>query len=92
MRSTLLGYLPANLASTTLLDAGCGTGALSVEAAVRGARGDRHRPCRDPGAAREQRLPASLGGTEGTGRIDLRVGDMFDSGLGRSTMSLRWTR
>ena len=82
MRSTLLGYLPANLASTTLLDAGCGTGALSVEAAVRGALVTAIDLSPTLVRRAEQRLPASLGGTEGTGRIDLRGSDMFDSGLG----------
>ena len=38
MRNTLLSWLPQNLQGATLLDAGCGTGALSVEAARRGAR------------------------------------------------------
>jgi magnesium-protoporphyrin O-methyltransferase len=38
MRRTLLGYLPADLRGARLLDAGCGTGALSVAAAVRGAQ------------------------------------------------------
>jgi len=33
MRSTLLGWLPADLTGRRLLDAGCGTGALAVEAA-----------------------------------------------------------
>ena len=36
MRSTLLGWLPADLTGRRLLDAGCGTGALAVEAARRG--------------------------------------------------------
>jgi len=31
MRNTLLGYLPANLTARTLLDAGCGTGALLAQ-------------------------------------------------------------
>lgn len=38
MRDTLLSWLPANMSGTTLLDAGCGTGALAVETARRGAR------------------------------------------------------
>ncbi len=79
MRSTLLGYLPANLRSTALLDAGCGTGALSVEAAMRGAQVTAVDLSPTLVRLAEQRLPASL---LGTGRIDLRVGDMFDSGLG----------
>lgn len=37
MRRTLLDWLPDNLEGKTLLDAGCGTGALSLEAAGRGA-------------------------------------------------------
>ncbi|MEQ8602254.1 MAG: magnesium protoporphyrin IX methyltransferase [Marivibrio sp.] len=37
MRATLLSYLPDDLSGKRLLDAGCGTGALAVEAARRGA-------------------------------------------------------
>lgn len=37
MRATLLSWLPADLRGLRLLDAGCGTGALAVEAAKRGA-------------------------------------------------------
>ena len=37
MRATLLDWLPTDLSGTRLLDAGCGTGALAVEAARRGA-------------------------------------------------------
>jgi len=37
MRMTLLDWLPVDLRGKTLLDAGCGTGALAVEAARRGA-------------------------------------------------------
>lgn len=37
MRRTLLDWLPADLRGRRLLDAGCGTGALAVEAARRGA-------------------------------------------------------
>jgi magnesium-protoporphyrin O-methyltransferase len=38
MRSTLLSWLPQDLRGARLLDAGCGTGALSIDAARRGAR------------------------------------------------------
>jgi magnesium-protoporphyrin O-methyltransferase len=79
MRNALLGYLPGDLTAITLLDAGCGTGALSVEAAARGA----HVVAIDlsPKLVQlaRQRLPATLG----SGRIEFRVGDMFDSALGR---------
>jgi magnesium-protoporphyrin O-methyltransferase len=37
MREMLLSWLPTDLTSMRLLDAGCGTGALAVEAARRGA-------------------------------------------------------
>ncbi len=37
MRSTLLDWLPRDLEGCRLLDAGCGTGALAIEAAARGA-------------------------------------------------------
>ena len=78
MRTTLLGFLPAELTGRRLLDAGCGTGAFSVEAARRGA----HVVAIDLSPtlvqlARE-RLPATLA----AGNIDFRVGDMSDAGLG----------
>jgi len=37
MRNTLLSWLPENMTGMRLLDAGCGTGALALEAAARGA-------------------------------------------------------
>jgi magnesium-protoporphyrin O-methyltransferase len=37
MRQTLLSWLPHDMTGLRLLDAGCGTGALAVEAAARGA-------------------------------------------------------
>ena len=37
MRNTLLGWLPEDLRGARLLDAGCGTGMLAIEAARRGA-------------------------------------------------------
>ena len=37
MRATLLDWLPADLTGRRILDAGCGTGALAIEAARRGA-------------------------------------------------------
>ncbi|MCA3239533.1 MAG: magnesium protoporphyrin IX methyltransferase [Curvibacter sp.] len=37
MRSTLLSWLPADMRGLRLLDAGCGTGALALQAALRGA-------------------------------------------------------
>jgi magnesium-protoporphyrin O-methyltransferase len=79
MRNTLLSWLPDDMHGMRLLDAGCGTGALSVEAARRGA----HVVAIDLSPtlvdlARE-RLPRDLG----EGRIDFHVGDMLDPALGR---------
>jgi magnesium-protoporphyrin O-methyltransferase len=76
MRDTLLSWLPADMTGLRLLDAGCGTGALAVEAARRGAAvvaidvaGSLVNVARD-------RMPAGL-------NIDWRVGDMLDPTLGR---------
>lgn len=38
MRDTLVSWLPSDMSGQTLLDAGCGTGALAVKAAGQGAR------------------------------------------------------
>ncbi len=78
MRGTLLGWLPDDMTGLRVLDAGCGTGALAIEAARRGA----HVTAIDlsatlVGLARE-RTPSDLGG----GHIDFRVGDMTDASLG----------
>jgi magnesium-protoporphyrin O-methyltransferase len=79
MRATLLGYLPADLHGQRVLDAGCGTGALAVEAARRGAEVvaiDLSQTLVD--LARE-RAPRDLG----DGRIHFCVSDMMDPGLGQ---------
>jgi magnesium-protoporphyrin O-methyltransferase len=78
MRATLLSWLPEDLTGLRVLDAGCGTGALAVEAARRGAAVvaiDLSPTLVD--LARE-RAPHDLGG----GSIEFRSGDMLDSALG----------
>ncbi len=77
MRSTLLSWLPEDLNGKRILDAGCGTGALAVEAARRGAEvvGIDLSPTLVDLA--RSRLPAEL-----AARIDLRSGDMLDEALG----------
>lgn len=78
MRDLLLGWLPGDMTGLTLLDAGCGTGALAVEAALRGARVTAiDISSQLVGIARE-RAPTELGG----GSIDWQVGDMLDPALG----------
>ncbi len=79
MRTELLSWLPADLSGRRLLDAGCGTGALAVEAARRGA--EVVAVDVSPtlvGLARERHAGLRL-----TGRLDFRVGDMLDDDLGR---------
>ena len=77
MRATLLSWLTADLHGKRILDAGCGTGALAVEAARRGAEvvGIDLSPTLVDLA--RTRLPAEL-----AHRIDLRSGDMLDASLG----------
>jgi len=75
MRDMLLSWLPADMTGLRLLDAGCGTGALAVAAAERGAEvvaidvaGSLVQIARD-------RAPTALA-------IDWRVGDLLDPALG----------
>ena len=79
MRRTLLGWLPADLSGKRLLDAGCGTGALAVEAARRGAAVVAIDLSPTLVALARERMPADLG----AGSIDFRAGDMLDPALGR---------
>lgn len=78
MRQMILDWLPGDLSGRRVLDAGCGTGALAVEIARRGA----HVVAVDlspklVGIARE-RMPTDL-----EGQIEFIVGDMVD--VGRQT-------
>ncbi len=77
MRSALLSWLPEDLRGLRLLDAGCGTGALAIEAARRGA--DVVAVDLSPtliGLAQE-RAPQDL-----AGRVTFTVGDLLDPALG----------
>ena len=77
MRETLLDWLPADLSGARVLDAGCGTGALAIELARRGAHvlGIDLSPTLI-GLARS-RIPPALAPF-----LTLRVGDMLDPALG----------
>lgn len=78
MRARLLSWLPEDLAGARVLDAGCGTGAMAVELARRGA--DVVAIDLSPtliGHAAE-RLPAGL-----PGRVRFLAGDMLSEDLGR---------
>ncbi len=78
MRATLLAWLPDDLHGLRLLDAGCGTGALAVEAARRGAHVTAIDLSPTLVALARERTPRDLG----AGRIDFSVGDMTDAALG----------
>lgn len=81
MRGTLLSWLPQDMRGLRLLDAGCGTGALAMEAAARGAEVvaiDLSPTLVQLARERHQSLPAHLSG----GRIHFTSGDMLDESLG----------
>lgn len=78
MRGTLLSWLPEDMRGRRVLDAGCGTGALAVEAARRGA--DVVAIDLSPKLIElaRQRKPESFV----HGSLDFRSGDMLDAMLG----------
>jgi magnesium-protoporphyrin O-methyltransferase len=78
MRATLLSWLPEDLHGLRLLDAGCGTGALSIEAAQRGAQVLAVDIAPSLLAIAEQR--ATEAGVAGS--ISFRAGDMLDPAHG----------
>jgi magnesium-protoporphyrin O-methyltransferase len=79
MRATLLSYLPVDLTNTRLLDAGCGTGALAVEAARRGAQVMATDLSPTLIELAKERAPKDLG----QGSIRFTAGDMLDTSLGQ---------
>jgi magnesium-protoporphyrin O-methyltransferase len=78
MRATLLSWLPPDLSGRRVLDAGAGTGALSVEMARRGAAVTAIDLSPTLVDLAQTRIPYDLG----AGSIDFRVGDMLDPALG----------
>ncbi len=79
MRATILDYLPADLTGARVLDAGCGTGALAVALARRGAEVvaiDLSPTLVDLARERTPAIP-------GEGRVTYLAGDMLDPALGR---------
>lgn len=78
MRETLLSWLPEDLRGRRILDAGCGTGSLAVEAARRGADVVAIDLSPKLVALAKQRMPESFM----HGSVDFRSGDMLDAALG----------
>lgn len=78
MRNTLLGWLPADMRRTSLLDAGCGTGVLSMEVACRGAE----ITAIDVAGGLVDIAAKRADGFTGHGKIHWRTGDMLDPVLG----------
>jgi magnesium-protoporphyrin O-methyltransferase len=79
MRSTLAGWLPADLKGLRILDAGCGTGALAVELAERGADVTAVDLSPNLVALARERYPQQIG----AGRVTFQVGDMLRPGPAR---------
>lgn len=79
MRATLLSRLPSDLRGQRVLDAGCGTGALAIAVARRGA--DVVAVDLSPKliGLDQERLPGDLG----PGTVEFVVGDMLAPALGR---------
>ncbi|MBN2885956.1 MAG: magnesium protoporphyrin IX methyltransferase [Chromatiaceae bacterium] len=78
MRATLLEWLPADLGGKRLLDAGCGTGLLAVEAARRGSEVVAIDVAPTLIGIARERLPADLG----PGSVHFEAGDMLDPAHG----------
>jgi magnesium-protoporphyrin O-methyltransferase len=78
MRRTLMSWLPTDLRGRRVLDAGCGTGALAVEVARRGAAVTAIDLSPTLVGLARERQPHLLG----EGHIDFRVGDLLDPTLG----------
>jgi len=79
MRATLLSWLPQDLRGARILDAGCGTGALAIEAARRGA--DVVAIDLSPKLVALAHERAAT--TAGAGSVTFVVGDMLDPPSGR---------
>jgi magnesium-protoporphyrin O-methyltransferase len=79
MRAIFMSWLPKDMTGRTLLDAGCGTGALSVATARRGASVTGVDIAGNLIKVAHDRAPADLA----PGAIDFRVGDMLDPAHGQ---------
>jgi magnesium-protoporphyrin O-methyltransferase len=81
MRQTLLDWMPQDLSGCRLLDAGCGTGLLSIAAARRGADVVAVDLSATLVELARERVPPDLGAAS-NGSVDFSVGDMLDASRG----------
>jgi magnesium-protoporphyrin O-methyltransferase len=77
MHGLILGWLPADMTGLRVLDAGCGTGALAVEAARRGAEVVAVDVAASLVDVARERTPVEI-----ADRITWAAGDMLDPGFG----------
>ena len=82
MRTQLLGWLPQDLHGLRLLDAGCGTGALALDAARRGAHVVAIDLSPSLVSVARDRVAELQGTAPLAGSIEWRSGDMLDAALG----------
>lgn len=82
MRAALLDWLPADLRGLRILDAGCGTGALAMAAARRGADVVAIDISPSLVEVATRRVAQHLDVFDAGGRIDFRSGDFSDEALG----------
>lgn len=82
MRSTLLSWLPEDLRGQRVLDAGCGTGALAVQAALRGAEVVAIDLSPTLVQLARERWDADPMSRQVAGHIEFCSGDMLDPSLG----------
>lgn len=78
MRAQLMSWLPQDMSGLRLLDAGCGPGALAIEAARRGARV----VAVDVAPSLVSLAQSRAHQLAGAGSVEFHVGDMLDPALG----------
>lgn len=78
MRATILNWLPADLRGRAVLDAGCGTGAMAVQLALKGAQVQAVDVSSGLIDVARARAPTHLG----RGALTFHTGDMLDPAYG----------
>lgn len=79
IRNSILSWLPENLSGLKILDAGCGTGAFAIEAAMKGAKVTAVDISPSLIKIARSRMPKDF---DGVGSVDFFWGDMLDPAFG----------